>query len=41
LKKEKRSAAFKRKVALEAIRENKTMSEIAAAYQIHPIQVGK
>ena len=41
MKKERRSAAFKRKVALEAIRENKTMSEIAAAYQIHPIQVGK
>lgn len=41
MKRERRSAAFKRKVALEAIRENKTIREIAAAYQIHPIQVGK
>lgn len=41
MKKERGSAAFKRKVALEAIRENKTISEIAAAYEVHPMQVDK
>lgn len=41
MKKEIRNAAFKRKVALEAIRENKTIREIAAVYEVHPIQVGK
>lgn len=41
MKKSNHSAAFKRKVALEAIREHKTTSEIAAIYEVHPIQVGK
>ena len=38
---ERRSAAFKKKVALEAIREKKTINEIASAYEVHPVQVGK
>jgi transposase-like protein len=38
---ERRSASFKRKVALEAIREKKTINEIASAFDIHPVQVGK
>ena len=38
---ERRSAAFKRKVALEAIREKKTINEIASAFDVHPVQVGK
>jgi transposase-like protein len=34
-----RSAEFKSKVALEAIKGDKTINEIAVAYQIHPGQV--
>lgn len=34
-----RSADLKAKVALEAIKERRTISEIAAEYQIHPNQV--
>lgn len=33
------SSEFKAKVALEAIKEIKTISEIAQQYQIHPNQV--
>lgn len=36
-----RSAAFKKKVALEALREDKTLNEIASKYGVHPIQVSK
>ncbi len=32
-------AAFKAKVAIEAIKAQRTVNEIAAAYQIHPHQV--
>lgn len=32
---------FKSKVAIEAIKEQKTISEIAGQYQIHPNQVTK
>lgn len=34
-----RSPAFKKKVALEAIRENKTLAQIASEYGVHPMQV--
>lgn len=37
--KRKFSAAFKSKVALEAIKEHKTINEIASEYQIQPGQV--
>lgn len=33
------SAEFKAKVALEAIRAQRTANEIAGAYGVHPIQV--
>jgi putative transposase len=33
------SAEFKAKVALEAIKAERTMNEIAAAYEVHPVQV--
>lgn len=33
------SAEFKKKVAIEALREQRTINEIAAEYQIHPVQV--
>ena len=36
-----RNPAFKKKVALEAIREEKSVNEIAKAYEIHPVQVCK
>ena len=35
------SAQFKARVALEGIREQKTINEIAAAYEVHPNQVSK
>jgi len=36
-----RTAAFKKKIALEALREDKTMSQLASQYGVHPLQVGK
>jgi len=35
------SAEFKAKVALEAIREQRTANEIASAHGIHPSQLGQ
>jgi transposase-like protein len=32
---------FKKKVALEAIREQKTINHIAKEYQLHPVQVSE
>ena len=39
--KRKYSAAFKSKVALEAIKGLKTISEIASEYEVHPAQVSQ
>jgi len=41
MKKERRkfSAGFKAKVAIEAIKEQQTVHELAAKYQIHPTQI--
>jgi transposase-like protein len=36
-----RTPAFKKKIALEALREDKTMAELASQYSVHPIQVGR
>ena len=36
----KYTSEFKARVALEAIKGLKTMSEIAAEYEIHPVMVG-
>jgi len=38
-KKRQHSATFKAKVALEAIRENKTQAEITSHYEVHTTQV--
>ncbi len=38
-KRKRRTAAFKAKVALEAIRGEKTVNELAGLYQLHPTQV--
>ncbi len=35
------SGAFKAKVALEALREQKTIAQIASQYQVHPTQVAR
>ena len=37
--KSKHTPAFKAKVALEALREEKTSAEIASQYQVHPVQI--
>ena len=34
------SAAFKARVALEAIRGERPLAELAAQYQVHPTQIG-
>ncbi len=34
-------SAFKAKVALEAVKEIKTVNELAAAYQVHRVQICK
>ena len=34
-----RSAAFKQKVAIEALKGDRTINEIAKAYGVHPVQV--
>jgi transposase-like protein len=36
-----RSAAFKKKIAIEALRENKTIEEIAKEHDLHRVQVCK
>jgi len=36
-----RSEAFKKKVAIEALREDNTLEAIARKYGVHPVQVGK
>jgi transposase-like protein len=37
----KHGSAFKAKVALEAIKEQKTLNELASIYGVHPIQISK
>lgn len=35
------TAAFKTKVALEALKEDKTLAQIASQFGVHPVQVCK
>jgi len=39
-KRKNHSPAFKAKVALEAIREEMTMTELSKKYSVHPTQIG-
>lgn len=41
MKRQTFSASFKAKAAVEAIRGEKTLNEIASAYGIHPNQLGQ
>lgn len=41
MKRTKRSPEFKRKVAIEALKERETVNEIASRYEVHPVQVGQ
>lgn len=36
-----RTPAFKKKIALEAAREEKTMAQLASQYSVHPVQVAR
>jgi transposase-like protein len=36
-----RTPAFKKKVALESLKEDKTLSQLGSQYGVHLIQVGK
>ena len=35
------SSAFKAKVALEAVKQDKTITELAKTYQVHPVQISQ
>ncbi len=35
------SAAFKAKVALEAVRQDKTIAQLAKEHQVHPVQISQ
>jgi transposase-like protein len=39
--KKRHPAAFKAKVALEAAKQTKTATELAKAYQVHPVQISQ
>jgi transposase-like protein len=41
LRKPARTAAFKKKVAIEAIKEDRTLGELASEYGVHPIQLSR
>jgi transposase-like protein len=41
MQKKRYTAAFKSKVALEAIKGQRTISEIASEYEVHPNQVSQ
>jgi len=40
-KRKRHAAAFKAKVALEAAKQNKTVTELAKTFQVHPVQISQ
>jgi transposase-like protein len=40
-KRQRHSAAFKAKVALEAIKQTRTVAELAKVFQVHPVQISQ
>jgi putative transposase len=40
-KRKRHSAAFKARVALEAAKQDRTLAELARAYQVHPVQISQ
>jgi transposase-like protein len=41
MKRRQFSPEFKKKIAIEAIKEQRTINEIANEHQIHPVQISK
>jgi transposase-like protein len=41
MKRRQFSPEFKKKIAIEAIKEQRTINEIAHEHQIHPVQISK
>ena len=41
MKRNERSPAFKKKVVLEALREEKTLAQIASEHGVHPLLIGR
>ena len=40
-KRKRHSAAFKAKVALEAVKQTRTLAELARTFQVHPVQISQ
>ena len=40
-RKKRHPAAFKAKVALEAVKQTRTLAELARAFQVHPVQISQ
>ena len=40
-KRKRHSAAFKAKVALEAVKQTRTVADLAKVFQVHPVQISQ